>query len=165
MRRGFESECSTVPILHFMAILDVMKKIIEILALPIYNDYSWDDAVIRQRETEGWAVASTLGNVIDITAPWTIFKQPIDQIAFVKPDEISIAPTGFIFIDVLWVRRGMRKETESETSFTAFDCERGMSAYVDLDEKDLGKALQFEWRSFNEGLPGHDVISFVCSHV
>jgi hypothetical protein len=126
-------------------------------------DYAWAERVMKEKQSQGWVVASTTANVIDLSHPWTIFNSPITRIAFVKPDGVVWLGGDYAFAKVLWVDFYSLSETNEETFGNAFDCKSHRSAYVDdamaIQETNLD---QLEWRQTQPNTPGEQIDRFVC---
>jgi len=58
-----------------------------VVTFVIYSDYHWAQVQIAKASASGWQVAAKSDNFIDLERPWTIFKQPINALWFVKPSD------------------------------------------------------------------------------
>ena len=126
------------------------------------SDYTWSIIVIEEKQQEGWVVGATQANVVDITHPWTIFKQPVVRIAFVKPNELVHFDDGLALAQTLWVDYVNMSRTEEEIFKDLFDCRNNKTAFVDdeisISELDPSK---LEWRD-NANTSNVDIAKIVC---
>jgi hypothetical protein len=126
------------------------------------SDYTWSKLVIEEKQQEGWVVGATQANVVDITHPWTIFKQPVVRIAFMKPSELVRFDDGLVLAQILWVDYVNMSRTEEEIFKDLFDCRNNKTAFVDdeisISELDPSK---LEWRD-NANTSNVDIAKIVC---
>ncbi len=151
-----------------------MKKVLSVIAVSgllflwaywaIRSDYAWADNVIREKQGEGWVVASTTANVVDITHPWTIVKSPTVRVAFVRPSEAVWLNDDYVLARVLWVDYEGLSETKEEMFQNIYDCKRHRVAHVgnimSVDEVHLN---MLEWWETKPNTPGEQNERFVCS--
>lgn len=122
-------------------------------------DYNWSKSVIQAKGKQGWVVASTSDNAVDISHPWTIFKPAIYRVAFIRPNEVVWLERRHPAYRVLWVDRDL-----GEDEFTnVADCENRESAFVEDDGLVELLSLKLEWRSHEPGTPGAEIVRFVCN--
>lgn len=134
------------------------------IIIPAQADYSWSKTVINNKEKEGWIVASTQDNFIDLLHPWMIFKPVITRIAFVKP-EMEEVSNGYYLIDLLWVDYENLSRTEELQVKNVVSCLDNRSAYVDEHLMIQSNNLDsLEWRTSEPDTPGEGVVSFVCKN-
>lgn len=126
------------------------------------SDYTWSKLVIEEKQQEGWVVGATQANLVDITHPWTIFKQPIVRIAFVKPNDFGQLDNGMVFTKVLWVDYANMSRTEEEVFQDIYDCRNNKTAFVD-DEVSISELdpSKLEWRE-NANTSNVDIAKVVC---
>ena len=85
------------------------------------------------------------------------------QLGFIKPNAIIDVSQGYRLTDVLWVRADDSWSRTNEEIFpNAFDCIRGMSASVSFKEGEPD-LTNLKWRKTEAGLPGDDVLHYLCS--
>lgn len=127
------------------------------------GDYLWSDLIINEKQKDGWVVAVTSNNLVDITRPWTIFKQPIIQIGFIKPKEIVWLDNEHILIKILWVNYENFSRTREEIFQNVIDCKNNRSAFVDdkvlVTEINLSK---LDWIDSAPNTPGEQINKFIC---
>lgn len=122
-------------------------------------DYAWSDGVIQAKEEQGWTVASTTANVVDLSRPWTVFAPSITRIAFVRPPEVAWLEETHPAYRVLWVDR----EAGEDVLTNIANCDTMQSAFVADDAFGELLSLELEWRSQEPGTPGEELVRFVCS--
>jgi hypothetical protein len=110
------------------------------IGLHAWADYNWSRKVIEQKTKEGWVVATTYANVIDVTAPWTILKQPITRIIFFKPTEVIAIEKGMLQVGFLMADYDYHTAREDAYG-EVIDCERSQSAIVDRNDFLYGRSL------------------------
>lgn len=126
--------------------------------LSVRADYFWSSGAIQAKEEEGWVVASTMANVVDLSRPWTVFAPTVTRIAFIRPAEVIWLEENHPAYRVLWVDREL-----GEDEFTnVADCPNGQSAFVADDALVELWSLKLEWRPQAPGTPGEDLVRFVC---
>lgn len=126
------------------------------------SDYTWSEFIIEQKMQEGWVVGATQANSIDITHPWTIFKQPIVRIAFVKPSEFIRLNRGMVFTKVLWVDYADMSRTEQDVFQDVYDCRNNRTAFVEDSVSAHNINLTtLEWQN-NANTSAEDIAKVVC---
>jgi hypothetical protein len=98
-------------------------------------DYTWSEAVIRKKSSEGWTVAVAQDNFVDLARPWTWVKTPVTGLWFTRPAEMreilddAEPPRGpIIFAPVLRASYDYSK-TEQDEDLEFFDLGAGRSAF------------------------------------
>ena len=131
--------------------------------LSAYPDYTWSDLIIEEKQSEGWIVAITNSNLIDIFHPWSIFKTPTTQIVFVKPDEIVRLDDAHIFTKELWVNYDY-SNTREYIFRNVIDCKNDRSTILDdsssIDQIDL---KNLKWHDNLPDTPGERINKFICN--
>src|SRR5579862_7222413 len=134
------------------------------LCVPIYGDYHWTGSVTREKSRDGWVVAAKLGNLIDLTRPWTIVRQPIDSLWFIRPDEIVGLSANLRFVQALSVRQ--QKDTVlgyESLSDDIVNCSDRTMAYLDKSDDISNLDLdRLKWTKFDATTPGAQEVNFVC---
>jgi hypothetical protein len=96
-----------------------------LLIFEIYSDYHWAPAQIANATVSGWQVAAKLDNFIDLRRPWTIVKQPITVLWFVKPSDIVFFITLEQFDGALCARASTSDELTKPNGTTC-----GVKAHI-----------------------------------
>ncbi len=126
------------------------------------SDYTWSKLIIEEKSQDGWIVGSTQANFVDITHPWTIFKQPVVRIAFVKPSELVKLDDELVFAKTLWVDYANMSLTEEDIFQDVYDCKNNRTAFVEssvsVGQIDFAK---LEWRD-NTNTSNVDIAKIVC---
>lgn len=138
------------------------------IGLSARADYTWSRNVIQRKTGEGWVVASTDANVVDVTAPWTIFKSPVTRIAFFRPGEIIPVEHGMLYIRMLWVDYENMTSTREHIFDNIIDCEHHRSAFVNEQVLAVGLEtgrLSLKWRADENDSSGGRVNTTVCASV
>jgi len=142
--------------------VSVIAVIFVLWGLDAWSDYAWSKLIIEEKSKNGWVVGATQANFVVITRPWTIFKQPVSRIAFVKPSEFVYLDDGFVFVNILWVDHADLSETEEELFYDIYDCKNRRTAFVEsgvsVDQIDSTK---LEWRD-NANTSAVDIAKMVC---
>jgi hypothetical protein len=122
-------------------------------------DYTWSEKIIKQKNKDGWTVAATNDNLVDITHPWTIIKTPITTIAFLKTENIKIN-NDIRTTEILWVEYYKLSSTREEISPKIYNCDTRKSAYISksIDIHDLS------WKDPIPETPGDQITNFICSY-
>jgi len=126
------------------------------------SDYTWSKLIIEEKSNDGWVVGATQANLVDITHPWTIFKQPVVRIAFVKPSEFVKLDNELVFAKTLWVDYANMSRTEEDIFQDVYDCKNNRTAFVEssvsVEQIDFAK---LEWRD-NANTSNVDISKVVC---
>ena len=145
-----------------LMIIGVISAVLVWFGLAAKSDYTWSQLIIEKELKNGWVVGSTQANLIDITHPWTIFKQPIIGIAFVKPSEFVLIGDGYIFAKTLWVNYEYMYRTKKNTFQEVYDCKNKRTAFVEssvsVNQIDLAK---LDWKD-NTNTANVDISTVVC---
>ncbi len=131
---------------------------------PIYGEYRWAGSVTRERSRDGWVLAAKLGNLTDLTRPWTIVRQPIDSLWFIRPDEIVGLSANLRFVQTLSVRQREDSVLGYESlSDNVVNCSNrtmtSLDKSDDLSHLDLNR---LQWNKFDAATPGAQEIDFAC---
>lgn len=126
--------------------------------LDAVRDYGWSRHVIKQERTKGWTLAATLNNYIDLTHPWTVVKQPVVRIWFVRPNALVHLSGNVAAVPVLTVDYEDMSRTVEDTSLEAFDCTDKKAAFISAGEIDPAK---FQWRNY-EAASTAQIAKIVC---
>src|SRR3990167_4437960 len=109
-------------------------------------DYTWAKLIQEKKEQEGWKLIYSYDNLIDPTHPWTIFKQPINRMLFVKPSEINKIGNDNVFIQKLFVDYESFSRTKEEKFLNVIDCKNNRSAFIEAGTKvDSINLANLEW--------------------
>lgn len=136
------------------------------VSLTAYSDYHWAAAKEREKSSGGWVVAAKSDNLIDLTRPWTIVKQPINSLWFVRPNEMVAVSADVLFVPTLSVRQ----EEDSVLGFESLsrelvNCSNRTDTYIeDQDTTDHLDWTKLQWHKFDAGTPAAQLIDFVCLH-
>ena len=123
-------------------------------------DYSWSELMIRKKTAEGWTLAATSDNYVDILSPWTLFKTPVTGLWFIKLNDLT-QNGPFIAGSVLHISYDYSK-TEQEEYIELFDIEKGKSAFLLKDTNiELYDPSSLEWNDYPPGSPGDKLIKFI----
>ena len=126
------------------------------------SDYTWSKLVIDHKQKDGWVVGTTQANLTDISHPWTIFKQPIVRIAFIKPKDLIRFEDRFVLANVLWVDYVSMSRTAEEAFYNLFDCKADKSAFVeDVSVLRAFDSSVFKWTE-NTFSSTKDIAKIVC---
>jgi hypothetical protein len=136
------------------------------VAWTIYSDYHWAAATEREKSSAGWVVAAKGGNLIDLIRPWTIIRQPIDSLWFVRPNDITTVSADIVFVQALTVTQQRDSVLGSEyLARELVNCSNRTDSFLadkdPLENLDLNK---LQWHSLDTGTPGAQLIDFVCLH-
>lgn len=136
------------------------------VAWTIYSDYHWAVATEREKSSAGWVVAAKGGNLIDLTRPWTIVRQPTDRLWFIRPNDITTVSADIVFVRALAVSQERDSVLGYEyLSRELVDCSNRTDTFLEdkdsLDQLDLTK---LQWHKLDSGTPGAQLIDFVCLH-
>jgi len=126
------------------------------------SDYTWSKLIIEEKQQDGWVVGATQANLVDIIHPWTIFKQPVVRIAFVRPSEFVHFDDGLVLVRTLWVNYANMSRTEEDIFQNLFDCKNNKTAFID-DNISVGEIdpSKLEWRD-NANSSSEDIAKVVC---
>lgn len=112
------------------------------------SNYMWSKLVIKEESKTGWVVVETQADYINITLPWTIFKQPVTRIAFVKPNEFVKMNNGLVLVKTLWVDYSDMSTTKEEIFQSVYDCQNNRTAFVEDNlTANQVSISQLEWRN------------------
>jgi hypothetical protein len=141
---------------NILAVIGVVAAITAFGIFDAYGDYAWADAVIAAKQDQGWVAVSKTANFIDPIAVWTIFKQPVVQVGFVKPDQIEQLSESRYAVDVLWADYRDLESTEEFEGRYYYDCAAQKMGILDSDTS------QIEWRDNEPGSPGEQIYQYIC---
>jgi len=130
------------------------------IALAAISDYTWHEVKINEKTKQGWVVISKLNNLIDITHPWTIFKQPIVHIWFINNNIVNIDGSLY-FVEILSVENEDFSTTKENIVYNIIDCNTKKYAYISGKEYKLEDLNKLDWHPGNPGMPDSEIIEYL----
>ena len=129
----------------------------------IRSDYAWADSVTMTKAKEGWSVAWT-GSEISLSKPWTWFKTPVTEIAFVNPRKTVLDVSGMVGVEILRAEYDDGKTDES-LSQNLIDCGKKRSAPLPEDFKRGDDFEKLKWKDADPEFSGGKILQFVCKSI
>ncbi|MEI7741063.1 MAG: hypothetical protein WCJ29_01010 [bacterium] len=146
---------------NYLTVMAVVGLFLLFAGLQGWGDYTWSERATKVKATDGWSVAATQANYVDFTHPWTLFKQPIVSVAFVKLDELTSLKSGMVFTKVLWMHSPSLNMPE-DTFSNIYDCRNHKNAFI--EDGVLANQVDFaslEWRD-SANTSSADIAKIVC---
>jgi hypothetical protein len=126
-------------------------------------DYSWAGRIEANLASKGWRPASRQSDLIVPSHPWTIVRQPVARIAFVRPDDYMWLDSRNALIQVLWMDYAGLERTEEFLAHTVIDCARRRSAFIEREKLSVRPNLAtLEWRD-DTSQSAREISSAVCN--
>lgn len=126
-------------------------------------DYHWANDMISDASSEGWVVSATSDNYVVPTHPWTIFKQPISSVWFIKPERVWKLENGLIVASELHFNYDGMERTEKEFSTVIIDCKNKKHAFTNeirtIGELNMKNLL---WGDIKPHSPGEQTYNKLC---
>lgn len=131
------------------------------LSLAAISDYKWHEVKINEKTKQGWVVVSKLNNLVDITHPWTIFKQPVIHVWFIN-NNIKNIDSSLSFVEILSVENEDFATTNENITYNIIDCTNKKYAYIKSKEYKLEDLYKLDWHAGNPGKTDSEIIEYVC---
>jgi hypothetical protein len=126
------------------------------------SDYSWSEMIVEKKSAEGWTLAATQDNFVDLVRPWTWFNTPVTGPWFVKPEQLRRLDSSFIVIAPILRVSYDYSRTEQETYVECFDVANGKSAFLPESTPIESVSLsQLKWHDYPSGTPGDKLIKYI----
>lgn len=127
------------------------------------DDYSWAAKVEASLAPQGWRPISRQADLIVPSHPWTIIRQPVVRIAFVRPDDHLWLDSRNVLVQVLWMDYAGMDRTEEFLAHNVIDCTGRRSAFVEREalstKPDLNK---LQWRD-DASPSAREITTAICT--